>query len=346
MTDFVLLISSVIILISSIFLYFTGKKRNINAIGLWVAAPAFRGLNWFVEFLADEYSTFGDRFLVDRIEISFAFLASYCLFGAVLAYSNRYSESQSLAIITPVSFLSVLFMFILPEPTIISIEDTELFSIGELETESLRFTYGFLVPFLSFILVVNFIRMNPSTGRQLYTQVMITILLFLSSIFEGFDNDNSLYNLTRSVILFSVVFLPLILIIMTEIELKNLLIINGIGFPLFAYSFETMKSGISTQEVLTSGYITALLGLSEEISSSQTSLSIRSGNMYYVVEKTSNGLCGLQSSAVNDKLEDKFHEFVGAINDKVILAHQHYDINVDEFISIIHEIFQPFIRPR
>jgi hypothetical protein len=330
-------------ILSSLLLYLIGNRRQVNAISLWVGAPLIRGLNWFVEFLAEEFSVFDQQFIIDRIEISLAFLASYFLLAAILVYSKNSSSNQAIRIIIPVSIVSVLFMFTFPKIAIEEIEEY-IFEIGALETEPLRFVYGFLVPFITFTILVNMVARSTDEQSPSKTVYGITALLFLFSIFEGFDYDHDLYQLARSVILFSIVFLPLLVIVTSKIKLERIILVDKIGLPLFAYSFDKMKAEITDREMLTSGFITALLGLSEEISEEQTSLAVESGNLFYSIEKTSNGLCMLQSNAVNTILEGAFLEFVEEISVRLGQINDRDDINNEEFSNIVKDKFRFFLE--
>jgi hypothetical protein len=338
----ILLIMSIIMVISSLILYFIGTKRNITGISLWVAAPFIRGLNWFVEFLAEEFSKLDEVFIIDRIEISLAFLASFSLLGAILVYSKVSNTTQAIRIIAPAAILSVFFMFTFPKTAIVNIEDYTL-ELDPVETEPLRFMYGFLIPFVAFLILTNTAIRSQLEEEQNSTIMRIIILLFLFSIFEGFDYDQDWYQLTRSVILFSILFLPLLVIVTSKIKLERLLLIDKIGLPLFAYSFRLKKSEITDHVMLTSGYITALLGLSEEISEEQSSLSVESGNLFYTVEKTSNGLCMLQSNAVNSDLQNQFQEFVAQVSSVIENITEVSEIDPDEISSLVLNKFRFYL---
>jgi len=144
--------------------------------------------------------------------------------------------------------------------------------------------------------------------------VFMVFLIILTSIFNGFDYEESfgeeIFIIMRGITTIPFIILPLIVILTNKSELNVFIIIKNSGLPIYAFDLRK-KSEIKGDKViiLTSGFLTALTSFSKELSSkSQSTLTITSGNLYYLIFHTGNHIYSLQAGYYNKHLETKLNQ--------------------------------------
>ena len=156
----------------------------------------------------------------------------------------------------------------------------------------------------------------------------IIILIIVTSIFNGYDYEESIgeevaFIIMRGITTLPLVIFPLIVILTNRSELNVFIIIKNNGLPIYAFDLRT-KSEIRGDNIiiLTSGFLAAITSFSEELSASksQSTLTISSGNLYYLIFHTENHIYSLQAGYYNKDLEAKFKQlsldFEGFIGSK------------------------------
>ena len=190
-------------------------------------------------------------------------------------------------------------LFILNEDAILASEENYLFEDFLLISDPFRFLYGFLILIIATIglILTHFIYLRetskgkyPKDEKLQIKMAFMVILIVLTSIFNGFDYEESIG------------------------EEVAFIIMRGIttnGLPIYAFDLRT-KSEIRGDNIiiLTSGFLAALTSFSKELSSSksQSTLTISSGNLYYIIFHTDNHIYSLQAGYYNKHLEAKFSQ--------------------------------------
>jgi len=341
-------------------LYLGHKKATPNTI-LWTLFPLIRGFHWLIEFFADYYEEILDieMPILDRLEIFTAFCSSIVLLAACIEY-NGIIRRHIGKIIVFLGFLIPLYLILTVDfKTLEEIEDIELIKGDIVSTELARFTYGFILPLLSIIaIILTFLYYYYQTTKDrlfynpkiLKTSLILVILIFLFSIFEGFDyfedqgDIEAIFEGLRAVTLSFFIILPLIIIISSDLGLQRFFIIEQSGLPIFIYNFQTKESAISEElSFLTSGFLTAIINFSDELSTRKGGfLSIRSRYLYYSILKTEGKLYAIQSILYNKNLENAFFSAAKQIDNLVSELNKNLALDAFQVKEVLDKNFSIF----
>jgi len=354
-----LVIMAIIMFITSIgVLYLAHKKGTPNMI-LWALFIFSWGLHWLAEGTADYYEEILDIELLifSQLELFTAFVSSFILLAACLEYNGMMRHHMGKIIALSSSILPLYFILAINEETLENIEDVYIIRGDIVTTELPRFLYGFVLPLISIIaLICTYIYYYYQTrkGKIFYKtkvlkiNVILIILIFIFSLFNGFDYYEEqeleiVFISLRAITLSFFIILPLIIIFTYDLGLQKFLIIEHSGIPLFAYSFETKSVASDDVSFLTSGFLSALIGFSEEITEKESdTLSIHSNYLYYIIRKTEKKIYALQSISKNKDLVKQFFHVANEIDNSIANVSEASEVNINQLKEVIDNNFSTF----
>jgi len=356
---YILFFMAIIMFITSIgILYLGHKKGTPNAI-LWALFTFSRGLHWLVECVSDYYEEIlnEEMFIFSQLELFMAFISSFILLAACIEYNGMIRRSMGKIIAVLSSIFPLAFILSINEETLNEIEDIFIVKGDIVSTELFRFLYGFVLPIISIVaLIITFLYYYSQTkkGKIFYnpkfltTPLILIILISIFSIFEGFDyfEDQELELVfigLRGISLSLFIVLPLVIVFTYDLGLQKFLIIEHSGLPMLVYSFETKSASTDNLSFLTSGFLTAILGFSEELSQKEDRfLSIQTHYLYYVITKTETKIYALQSILKNKYLENQFFQAAKQIDKSIANVRINTEFNTNQLKEIIDTHFSAF----
>ena len=361
---YVLLTMAIIMFGTTIGIVFLSKKKGTPNMIMWGLFTFSRGILWLIESIADYYDEVLNLNALepffDRLEIVTALISSFILLAACLEYNGMIRRHMGKIISLLLSILPLSFVIMIDYETLEELEDTSIIKGDIVSTELFRFSYGFILPLISIIAIIGtFLYYYHQTrkGKIFYNSKMLkitlilVILIFLFLIFEGFeyyeDQDIGILFLGLSAIpLAFFIILPLIIVLYQDLGLQKFLIIEHSGLPLFQYDF-MKKTAISDEEnvlFLTSGFLSAIVGFSEQLANKESGfLSIQSSYLYYIVRKTKSKLYALQSILYNKKLKNQFFNVADIIDDFTLTINRISKEEITDVKEILDTNFSTFI---
>ncbi|MHA2009702.1 MAG: hypothetical protein ACW99E_22290 [Promethearchaeota archaeon] len=322
-----LLIMAITMFVSTVVVsYFAFKKRTPNKF-IWPLIPFFRGLEWLAEYIADFIENELDLeppFFLDRFELTFGFIASMAILAACLEFNGAIQKPLGKIGALLVGLVPIFFLLILNEEVLVSIEENYLFEDLILISDPFRFLYGFLILILATIglLLTHIIYLRqtrkgkfPKDEKMHIKIAFMTVIIVITSIFNGFDYEESIteevtFIIMRGVTTIPFMLLPIFVILTNKSELNIFIIIKSNGIPMYAFNIrENIELSGDNFIIITAGFLTALTNISKELSSkTRPTLTISSGNFYYLIFQTGNHIYSLQAGYYNKHLEAKFNQ--------------------------------------
>jgi hypothetical protein len=344
---------------TTIGILYLGHKNGTPNTNLWALFPFIRGIHWLIEFVADYYEEILDieMPIFDRLELFTAFTSSFVLLAACLEFNGviRHPFGKLMAAIA--SITPICLIFILRDDTIEDIEDTIFFRGFIATSDPPRFLYGFILPLISIIAIISTyiyyrhqvkkgkISSNPKMSR---ITLIIIVLILLFSIFEGFDYEEyeeytTIFVGLRAITLSIFIIIPLFVIYTSDLGLQRFFVIEHSGLPLLIYNFKTKTVLTDELSFLTSGFLTAIVGFSDELSKSKGGfLSIRSRYLYYSILKTERKLYAIQSILYNNKLENTFYSAAKQIDNLISELNKNLALDALKVKEILDNNFSIF----
>jgi hypothetical protein len=351
---------AIIMFVVSTGILYLGHKKGTPNTFLWALFVSTRGLHWLVEGISDYYEEILDieMLLFSQLELITAFVSSFILLAACIEYNGMIRRHLGKVITLLSSILPIYFILSINEDTLEEIEDIYILKGDIVSTELPRFLYGFILPLLSILALIiiylyyyyhtkkGTIYNNP---KVLKITIILGILIFIFSIFEGFDyyEDQELelvFVSLRAISLIFIIIIPLIIVFTFNLGLQKFLIIKHSGLLLYAYNFDTKRVISDDDEsFLTSGFLTALLGFSKELSKKDDRfLAIQSHYLYYVITKTESKIYALQSISKNKNLEQKFFQAVKELDESISNMDEPSQLNTAQLKDVIDNNFSAF----
>ena len=183
---------------------------------------------------------------------------------------------------------------------------------------------------------------------MLNLNTLLAILIFVFSIFNGFDYCEEqeieiIFISLRAISLAFFIIIPLVVVFTFDLGLQKFLIIEHSGIPLLIYSFESNSITSDETSFLTSGFLTAIMGFSSELTHQESGfLSIQSNYLYYIIRKTDTKIYALQSISKNKYLENQFFQVAKQIDSVIANVTKASDINQSHMKEIIDNNFSSF----
>ena len=359
---YVLFTMSMLMFVCSFIILYLGHKRETPNIILWTLFPFIRGLHWLVESIAEYYDEILDKELIilDQLELITVFCSSFILLAACLEHNGMIRKPIGKVAILLVSILPIYYLITIDPDTLEEIEDVVIFRWGEMQTDIFRFLYGFILPLIAIMILTGVffyyyyhtkkgnINFNPKVKES---TIVLCILIFLFSIFEGFDyyEDTDIEIIfigLRAITLSFLVIIPLRVIFSQDLGLQKFLIIKHSGLPLFQYDLinRSVISDYDNVSFSSSGFVSAIIGFSEQLANKETGfLSIQSRYLYYIIVKTKARLYVLQSILSNKKLENQLFKIVEEIDNFASAIDIVSDEDLVQFKEILETNFSSFL---
>jgi len=359
---YILLTMAIVIFACSIFILLFGYKRGTDNIILWTAFPLVRGLHWLVEALANYNEEILDRemMIFNQLELITAFASSFILLAACLEHNGMIRKPFGKLAILLIAIYPFYLLFTINEDTLEEIEDVVLFRWGEIQTDIFRFQYGFLLPLTAIIILIGVflyyyyhtrkghINFNPKVMRS---TIVICVLIFVFSIFEGFDyyEDSDIEIIfigLRGISLAFFIIIPLIVILSQDLGLQKFFLIEPSGNLVFAYNFRIslaipVEDNLSS---LTSGFVAAIMDFSKTLLGKESGvLSVQLGYLYYTIFKTKSKLYAIQSILTNRHLKNSFINTMEKLDVLTSTIHQSTDVALDQVKQILDTNFSIFL---
>ncbi len=350
---------SIIMFITSIgVLYLGHKKGTPNAI-LWALFIFSWGLHWLAEGTSDYYEEILDIELLifSQLELFTAFVSSFILIAACLEYNGMMRRHMGKIIALILSILPLYFILTINEEILDEVEDIYIIRGDVVSTELFRFLYGFVLPLISIIaLTCTYLYYHHQTRKKkifykpkmLKITIILAILIFIFSIFNGFDYYEEqemevIFISLRAISLAFFIIIPLVVVFNFDLGLQKFLIIEHSGLPLLIYSFETKAATLDDVSFLTSGFLTALMGFSAELTHKESGfLSVQSNYLYYIIKKTATKIYALQSISKNKYLENQFFQVANDIDSSIANISKASELNLTHMKEIIDNNFSSF----
>lgn len=361
---YLLLTMAIIMFGTTVGIVFLSKKKGTPNMIMWGLFTFSRGILWLIESIADYYEEVLNLEAIepffDRAEIFTAFVSSFLLLAACLEYNGMIRRHMGKLIVLIMSIFPLYYILMIDYETLEELEDTYVIKGDIVSSELFRFSYGFILPLISiFAIIGTFLYYYHQTrkGKIFYNSKMLkitlilVILIILFLIFEGFeyyeDQDTGILFVGLSAIpLAFFIILPLIIVLYHDLGLQKFLIIEHSGLPLFQYDF-MKKTAISDEDnilILTSGFLSAIVGFSEQLANKETGfLSIKSSYLYYIVRKTESKLYALQSILSNKKLKNQFFNVADMIDDFALTINKISEEEIINVKEILHTSFSTFL---
>jgi hypothetical protein len=359
---YVLFTMSMVMFLCSVIILIFGHKRGTPNIIIWSLFPFIRGLHWLVESMAEYYDEILDKemIILDQLELITAFCSSFILLAACIEHNGMIRKPIGKLAILLVALYPFYLLFTVDEDTLEKIEDVVLFRWGPMETDIFRFLYGFILPLVAIMILAGIflyyyyhtkkghINFNPKVRNS---TIMISILIFLFSIFEGFDYYEEtdleiIFIGLRGITLAFFVIIPLIVILSQDLGLQKFFLIEHTGVPIFAYNFQE-KSIIKLEDdisVLTSGFVSAIMSFSGELSERESGfLSVKLRYLNYIVLKTKSKLYALQTILTNRHLKNDFLSTIDKMEVLTSTIHQSSDIALNQVTEILKTNFSIYV---
>ncbi len=308
---------------------YLGQRKGTHNILLWALFPLVRGIHQLIEFIADynEMVLGKQYFFFDRMEIFTGFCATFVLLAACLEFNETIKKPYGKLIVLFIALIPLYYLLTVGNAELEKLEDQILFEGFFATSDPPRLLYGFVLPLISALVIIGAyfyyqyqvkkekIVHNPKILR---TTVIIVVLILLFSFFEGFDYEKQelIFTLFRAISLSLFIIIPLIIIFTEDLGLQRFFIIEDSGLPLYIYNFQS-KEPVSSEDLsfLVSGFLTAILNFSDEISTERGGfLSIRSQYLYYSLLKRNRKIYALQSIIFTKNLESAFFDAVRQID--------------------------------
>ncbi len=357
---YVLLTMSIIMFIMSIGILYLGHKKGTPNIILWALFIFCWGLHWLAEGIADYYEEILDieLLLFSHLELSTAFISSFILLAACIEHNGMIRRHFGKIIALVSSILPLYFIITSNKNTLEEFEDYYIVRGDIVSSESFRFLYGFILPLISIIaLISTYLYYYHQTRKDkifykpkiLKITIILAILIFIFSIFNGFDYYEEqeievIFISLRAISLSFFIIIPLVVVFTFDLGLQKFLIIEHSGIPLFAYNFETRSATSDESSFLTSGFLSAIMGFSEQLSKKEEDfLSIQSHYLYYVITKTETKIYALQSISKNKYLENQFFHVAKEIENHVAEISKFSESDDIQVKEILDENFSVFI---
>ncbi len=346
---------------TSVGILYLGHKKGTPNVILWALFILTRGLNWFIEFLADYYEEIYDIeiIILDHLEIFMAFCSSFILLAACLEHNGMIKRHLGKIIVLLLSILPLCLILMIDHNTLEEFEDIPILRGDIISTELARFLYGFILPLLSIVAIIGtyfYYYYETNKGKIFYNpkllkvSLILVILIFIFSLFDGFDYYEEEEEIEiffiglRAITLSFFIIVPLIIVFTYDLGLQKFLIIEHSGIPLFAYSFETKSATSDEISFLTSGFLSAILGFSEELSKKEADfLSIQSHYLYYVIAKTETKIYALQSISKNKYLENQFFHVAKEIENRIAEISKFSESDITQVKEILDKNFSAFL---
>jgi hypothetical protein len=356
---YVLLTMAIIMFVTSIGVLYLGNKKGTPNTILWALFIFSWGLHWLSESMADYYEEILEIELIlfSQLELSTAFISSFILLAACLEYNGMIRRHFGKIFALLSSILPLYFIITIDEDTLDEIENIIIIRNDIISTELFRFLYGFVLPLISIIaLFFTYLYYYHQTRRgkifynpkMLKTTIILAILIFIFSLFNGFDYYEEqeievIFISLRAISLAFFIIIPLVIVFTFDLGLQKFLIIENSGIPLLIYSFET-KSDISDElSLLTSGFVAAIMGFSTELTQKERGfLSVQSNYLYYIITQTETKIYALQSILKNKYLEDQFFQVAKEIDGAIATVSKPNDLNIPQVKAIIDQNFATF----
>ncbi|TFG28012.1 MAG: hypothetical protein EU532_06280 [Promethearchaeota archaeon] len=356
---YVLLTMAILMFIMSIGVLYLGHKKGTPNYILWALFMFSWGLHWLSESMADYYEEVLDieLLLFSQLELFTAFISSFILLAACLEYNGMLRRHLGKIIALVSSILPLYFIMTINEDTLEEIEEIYIMRGEYVSTELFRFLYGFILPLISIIALFCtylYYYHQSKKGKIFYkpkmlkTTMILAILIFIFSIFNGFDYCEEqeievIFISLRAISLAFFIVIPLVVVFTFDLGLQKFLIIEHSGIPLLIYSFETKSDVSDEKSFLTSGFLTAIMGFSSELTHQESGfLSIQANYLYYIIRKTGTKIYALQSISKNKYLENQFFQVAKEIDTEIGNISKASDINQIHMKQIIDNNFSTF----
>ena len=359
---YILLTMSIVMFGCSIVILYLGYKRGTPNILLWTLFPFVRGLHWLVESISDYYEEILEieLFIFTRLELFTAFCSSFILLAVCLDHNGMIRRPIGKIIALAVAILQLYFLAFGSGNLIEEIDDTTIWLGSGVTTEPFRLSYGFYLPIISIIVLVGIyfyyvyqankgnINFNPKVKRSTF---MLVVLIFLFSLFEGFDyyEESELEIIfigLRAITLSFFLIIPLIVILSQDLGLQKFFLIEHTGAPVFAYNFQE-KSVIGIEDEvshLTSGFVSAIMNFSGVLSEKESGyLAVQLSYLYYIILKTKSKLYAIQTILTNRHLKNKFLNTIEKMDVLTSTIHQSSDIALGQVKEILDTNFSTFL---
>jgi len=359
---YILLTMSIVMFGCSIVILYLGYKRGTPNIILWTLFPLVRGLHWLVEAIADYYEEILEieLFIFTRLELFTAFCSSFILLAVCLDHNGMIRRPIGKIIALAVSIPPLYFIAFGSGNLIEEIDDDTIWLGSGVTTETFRFSYGFILPIISIIVLVGIffyyyyhtkkghINYNPKVKRSTF---ILVVLIFLFSFFEGFDyyEESELEIIfigLRGITLAFFVIIPLIVILSQDLGLQKFFLIEESGALVFAYNFQE-KSVISVEDDishLTSGFVSAIMEFSNVLSQKESGyLAVQLSYLYYIILKTKSKIYAIQTILTNRHLKNKFLNTIENMDILTSTIHQSSDIALGQVQEILETNFSTFL---
>lgn len=359
---YVLFTMSMVMFVCSVIILIFGHKRGTPNIIIWSLFPFIRGLHWLVESMAEYYDEILDRdmIILDQLELLTAFASSFILLAACIEHNGMIRKPIGKIAILLVVLYPFYYLLTVDEDSLEAIEDIILFRWGPMETDIFRFLYGFILPLVAIMILTGiffYYYYHTKKGHIDFnlkvrnSTIMISLLIFLFSIFEGFDYFEEtdleiIFIGLRGITLAFFVIIPLIVILSQDLGLQKFFLIEHSGAPVFVYNFQE-KSDIPVKDdmsYLTSGFVSAIMEFSDVLSEKESGfLSVQLSYLYYLIFKTKSKLYAVQTILINRHLKNKFLNTIEKMDVLTSTIHQSSDIALEQVQKIVDTNFSTFL---
>ena len=359
---YILFTMSMVMFVCSFFILFLGHKRGTSNIYLWAVFPFIRGLHWLVESMAEYYDEILDKelMILDQLELITAFCSSFILLAACLEHNGMIRKPIGKVAILLVSILPIYYLITTDEDTLEEIGDIYIFRWGEMQTDIFRLLYGFILPLIAIMILTGIffyyyyhtkkgnINFNPKVKES---TIVLCILIFIFSIFEGFDyyEDTDLEIIfigLRGITLAFFIIIPLIIILSQDLGIQKFFLIEPSGTLVFAYNFQERLAIPVEDDIsrLTSGFVSAIMNFSGVLSEKESGfLSVQLSYLYYIILKTESKLYALQTILTNRHLKNSFLNTIEKMDVLTSTIHQSSDVALDQVKEILNTNFSIFL---
>ncbi|MFQ5977773.1 MAG: hypothetical protein ACE5OZ_06585 [Candidatus Heimdallarchaeota archaeon] len=267
---------------------------------------------------------FDAPFIFERAELIFAIGSSFFLLAACTEFLGNPPSPYGKIVGITGALLTSYLLITASENAVENIHHTTI-QLGILETDPLRFLFGFVLVLLSALAILfsylymliqerkGLLRLSPELSKTVFLSIAALVVF---AIFEGFNSENDLFVAMRGISLVLFLAIPAYAIYFGKPGLQEILVVNlKTGMLVFAYDFVSRQpvgsKGLdNVQEarwINTASFLTALSSFSEEQLGSLSRLA--TDRLSLAVAQSGNVLTALQSISYSGALEENLTKF-------------------------------------
>ena len=355
MLDYTLSILGSIFFFGGLIILILGLRRGVTNVVIWSLFPILHGFHEYIEFLIDNYNL---PIFYQRFEPFFAVCSSFILLAACIEYLGIVNTPYG-KIIGLTGISTIFYFFFFSSDSLFIMIDGATFQIGSIETSYIRLLQGFILPFVSALVVsVSYYLLYKKAKKELIivnsnitkSVLLLTTGLLIYGVFEGFTISDTI-DLLRGISAILLLLIPLFIVIYSTVGLQNLMIFDSSsGRLIYLHFFQQESKLMALKEkdqnvekwILTAGVLSAISSLSNTQTSMGEVNRINSDKGTFLIAKTQKYSVALQSQTINKNVESSLLKFQNLFDSKELDLKEniiYFDTNQNIIAGYVTEAF-------